>query len=203
MNIEKVTSLDELKAQGYFETIKTVYFTKYVFLATHSDGKKFVFEVPDDVKSVFKDHNEFPQYLKALENGNKELLLNYHEDIMTSLIINSWVVFELIIKDLTKKDYSVSEDDISVDYKQNIFGLSQAEKKNLDLFYYIRNAFVHYNGGYYAYREIDRVFDGHRFQSKGNEGVKVFVPGPTAFKIHLEIERLAYKAWDNSHKHKK
>jgi len=202
-NIETVTSLDELKALGYFETIRTVYYTKYLMLFQHTDGKRLQIDVPDDIKEIFEGQDDFALYLKALERGNEELLSNFKEDIVLSLIINSWIVFELIIKDLTKKDYSLSKDDISVGYKQNIFGLTSREKKDLDLFYYIRNAIVHYNGAYYAFREMDHVFDGHPFQSKGNEGVPIFMPGPTAFKVHLEIERLAYKAWDNSHKLKK
>lgn len=201
--IETVTSLDELKALGYFETIRTVYYTKYLMLFHHTDGKRLFIDVPDEIKKVFEGKDDFELYLKALARGNEELLRNFREDIVISLVINSWVVFELIIKDLTKKDYSLSKDDISVDYKRGTFGLTTREKKNLDLFYYIRNAFVHYNGAYYAYREIDHAFGGHRFESKGNEGVPIFMPGPTAFKIHQEIERLAYKAWDNSHKAKK
>lgn len=129
MNIEKVTSLDELKALGYFETIRCVFFTKLLFLANHTDGQKLIIRVPNDVKEVFKDFFDFTQFMKALKRGNSELLLNFQDDIGTSLIISSWIVFEQIIKDLTKKDYALSKDNISVDYKKNIFGLSDREKK--------------------------------------------------------------------------
>jgi len=201
MSIEKVTSLDELKALGYFESIKTVYFTKYMFLVAHTDGNKLVLHVPDDVKDVFMDLNEFPRYLKALENGNNELLLNFHEDIVTTLLINSWSVFELIIKDLAKKDYSTDPGDSTANYHRSSFGLTNAEKKDLDLFYYIRNAIVHYNGAYYAYKAIDHVYDGYRYESKGHEGNKIHLPpAESAFKMHLDIERLAYKAWDTHHR---
>lgn len=74
----------------------------------------------------------------------------------------------------------------------------------MDLFYYIRNAIVHYNGAYFSYRVIDHVYDGYRYQSKGQEGIKIFIPSAkTAFKMHLDIEKHAYKAWDNYHKNKK
>ncbi len=132
------------------------------------------------------------------------MFLNFQEDITTTLLISSWIVFELIIKDLTKKDYALTTDDISTDYKKNIFGLSEREKKNLDLFYYIRNAIVHYNGAYYAYREIDHTYEGFRYFSKGQEGTKIFIPNnQVAFKMHLDIEDYTYKAWDNYHQYKK
>ncbi|QEC66758.1 hypothetical protein FRZ67_05360 [Panacibacter ginsenosidivorans] len=201
MDIEKITNLDELKALGYFESIRSVFFTKLLLLINHTDGKKLIINIPEDVKAILNDHLDFPQYLKALKKGNKELLLNFQEDIVTTLLINSWVVFELIIKSLSKKNYALSEEDISVNYYKNIFGLTQLEKKNLDLFYYIRNAFVHYNGAYYSYKEIDHVYNGHRFFSKSREGSKIIIPDTDfAFKMHLDIEKYAYKAWDNYHK---
>lgn len=200
-SIETVTSLDELKALGYFETIKTVYYTKYLLLVAHTDGQKLIINVPDDVKAVFKHLSEFPQYLKALEKGNNELLLNYQEDIVTSLLISSWAVFELIIKDLARRDYATDPEDISANYHRKSFGLTEREKRDLDLFYYIRNAIVHYNGAYHAFKALDHVYEGHRFVSKGKEGTKIHIPSSEiAFKMHLDIERLAYKAWDNHHR---
>ncbi len=201
MNIEKVTSLDELKALGYFETIRCVFFTKLLLLTEHTDGQKLIINVPADVKGFFKEFSDFTQFMKALKRGNNELLLNFQDDIVTSLLISSWVVFELIIKDLSKKDYALTKDDISADYHKNIFGLSNSEKKKLDLFYYIRNAILHYNGAYYSYKEIDQVYNGYRYFSKEQEGIKIFIPSTlTAFKMHLDIERYTYKSWDNHHK---
>jgi hypothetical protein len=204
MDIEKVTCLDELKALEYFETIRSVFFTKMLILANHTDGQKLLIDVNDDVKDVFIDYDDFTQFLKALKRGNNELLLNFQDDIVTSLLIGSWIIFELIIKDLTKKDYTLIKDDISVDYRKNVFGLSNREKKDLDLFYYIRNAIVHYNGAYFSYREIDHVYCGNRYKSIGQEGSKIFIPSTSiAFKMHLDIEKYTYKAWDNFHKNNK
>ncbi len=67
MDIEKVTSLDELKALGYFETIKSVFFTKLLLLTNHTDGKKLIIDVEDDVKEVFKDFTDFSQYIKSIK----------------------------------------------------------------------------------------------------------------------------------------
>jgi hypothetical protein len=98
----------------------------------------------------------------------------------------------------------LTTDDISTDYKKKIFGLSDREKKNLDLFYYIRNAIVHYNGAYYAYREIDHTYEGFRYFSEGQEGTKILIPSTQiAFKMHLDIEDYIYKAWDNYHQYNK
>ena len=204
MDIEKVTNLNELKALGYFETICSVFFTKLLLLTYHTDGKKIIISLTNDVVDVFKDFTDFAQYTKALKRGNNELLLNFQEDITTSLLISSWTIFEQIIKDLSKKDYALSKEDISADYRKNIFGLSDREKKNLDLFYYIRNAIVHYNGAYFSYREIDHVYSGYRYQSMGHEGEKIFIPSTQdAFKMHLDIENYAYKSWDNYHNKKR
>ena len=187
MNIEKITSLDDLKALGYFETIRSVFFTKLLLMTNHTDGQKLIINVER----------------KALKKGNNELMLNFQEDIITTLFISSWIIFELIIKDLTKNDYALTTDDISADYKKNVYGLSVIEKKNLDLFYYIRNAIVHYNGAYYSCREIDYTYEGFKYFSKGHEGTKIFIPNTeVAFKMHLDIEDYAYKAWDNYHKKK-
>lgn len=203
MDIEKVTDLDKAKILGYFETIKSVFFTKWLLLIKHSNGKKLIINADDNFKEVFKDFKHFSQYIKALNNGNNELLLNFQEDIGTTLLISSWSVFELIIKDLAKTDYALASNDISTDYHKNIFGLTDREKKNLDLFYYIRNAIVHYNGAYYAYREIDHVYEEFRYFSKGQEGTKIDFPSmAVAFNMHVDIENYAHKAWENYHKYK-
>jgi hypothetical protein len=70
MDIEKVTSLDELKALGYFETIRSIFFTKLLLLTNHTDGERLIINVEDDVKDVFKDFTDFSHYIKALNNGN-------------------------------------------------------------------------------------------------------------------------------------
>lgn len=198
MDIEKVTSIDELKALGYFETIRSVLFTKLILLTNHTDGEKLIIDVKNDVSNELEKLSDFPQFMKALKRGNIELLLNFQEDIITSLLITSWVVFELIIKNLSKNDYALTKDDISVNYHRKIFGLSNSQKKDLDLFYYIRNAIVHYNGAYYSYKEIDHVYNGHRYFTKGQEGMKICLPDwDVAFKMHLDIEKYAYKSWDN------
>ncbi|HCL57451.1 MAG TPA: hypothetical protein DHW82_10645 [Spirochaetia bacterium] len=198
--IETVTNLDEAKVPGYFESIKSVFFTKLLFVTLNSNGEKFTFSVPKENSRSFKEKlKDYNLFEKALIEGNNELFHNFLDDIVSSLIISSWICFEQIIKDLTKKNYSLSENDISVDYKKNSFGFSDEEKRNLDLFYYIRNAIVHYNGAYYTYKSINVNYKGTIFNSKGNEGEKILIKDiEQAFSIHLDLEQYAFKAWHNS-----
>jgi len=204
MDIEKVTNLDDSKVPAYFESIKSVFFTKVLLFSVHKKDDSLIIPIADDVSKTMKDtFPEYDLYEKAILRGNKEIMDNYNDDIYNSLIITSWVAFELVIKDLTKKDYSLCADDISVDYKENIFGLEDREKKDLDLFYYIRNAFVHYNGAYFSYRLIDHTYNGHSFKSTGHEGEKINIPDmQTAYAIHLDLEKYAYKAWNNYQKYR-
>jgi len=103
-----------------------------------------------------------------------------------------------VLKDLTKKDYALNAGDLSVEYQAARYGLDKLEKDNLDLFYYIRNALVHYNGAYYAGKSIDVSYQGHRFVSAGHEGERIFIPSlNVAYAMHLDLEAYTYKAWGN------
>ena len=67
-----------------------------------------------------------------------------------------------------------------------------------DLFYYIRNALVHYNGAYFTAKYININYKGTTFNSIGHEGEKIYIKDINqAFSIHLDIEQYAYKAWNN------
>ena len=71
----------------------------------------------------------------------------------------------------------------------------------MDFFYYVRNAYCHYNGAYYAYKELDLVYQGFHFISKGHEGQKIEIRDvKMAYQIHLDIEQLVIKAWGNIQK---
>lgn len=197
--IETVTSIDETKLLGYFEGVKSNFFVKLIFLSrfSNSDGQ-FIMKIPEDVRNIMSDEFEgFDLFYSMYSCGNTEIQEYFKEDALNGLFIGSWISFELIIKDLTKKDYSLDSNDISLDYKNSRFGLTKIEKDNLDFFYYLRNSFVHYNGAYYSYRNINHCYNGCTFNSTGKEGEKIIIPLRMAYNMHLDIEKYAIKAWNN------
>ena len=197
---EVITSLDEAKIIGYFETVKSNFYLQTMFEALAFNEKgQFIIKCPEDIYKIMKiNFSEFERFVKYLYHGNGAIRDNFHDLILTDLIINSWIIFEMIIKDLANKDYSLINSDQSVNYNSNSLGFSDNEKKDIDLFYYIRNAFSHYNGAYYAYKNIDHVYNGVHFISKGNEGKKIHIPDlKFAYKIHIDIEKLIIKGWGN------
>lgn len=197
---ETVTSLDETKVLGYFETLKSLFLLKILLLLNHlSPGSKtldpasFHSDSIRELENSYKDHT-----FNALRARSDTLVPNLLDDIGSSALIGAWIVFELVIKDRTKKDYSLHADDLSADYRKKIFGLTDREKKDLDLFYYIRNAIVHYNGAYYKDKEISHTFAGRKFSSVGNEGKKIESGLEVVWQVVLRIEELALKAWTAS-----
>ena len=201
--METITSLDEIKLLGYFETIRCTFLTKLVFMiaftnqkdgAPYFDHEKIDRSAIDSAKEIFED----PLFYKALRNGSSELHANYVEDLITSLLTSSWNVFEQITKDLTKTDYATSTDELSVCYQNGRFQFSSREKKDIELFYYMRNAIYHYNGAYYASKDVDHRYRGEDFVSLGHHGEKMILSIGLVHQIALDIERYAMKAWTNA-----
>jgi hypothetical protein len=194
---ETVTHLDEVKVLGYFETLRSTFLLKILLVSSHLDFEAKVL-LPETFKAeqvtIYKGMFENDTFA-ALYARSENLPLNLMEDVVTSALIGSWIIFELIIKDRTHRDYSLHSGELQISYQQNIFGLSQSEKRDLDLFCYLRNAYVHYNGSYYGSKQIDHVFAGTRFCSSGHEGEKIIVSPETTWKALLRIEELALKAW--------
>ncbi len=54
-----------------------------------------------------------------------------------------------------------------------MFGFTKEEKADLAFFQYLRHAFMHYNGAYYAHRTIDHTYRGKRYKSTGHSGEKI------------------------------
>lgn len=108
--------------------------------------------------------------LNAIDNGNEAPVLNLLQDIATGIIFQSWIILELVVKDLLQPNYATLEGEYTCNYHANSFGFSTREKKGLDLFYYLRNAIVHTNGAFNTSKEIDHTFAGVRFKSDGNLG---------------------------------
>lgn len=199
--MELVTNIDENKIDRYFESIRSVFYTKLVSeILLFDDKGRGKLCMPNDVFNCFeKTFKDFKAYTLHLYNGDGAIRDNFHDNMLSSIIIDSWVVFELIIKDLTQKDYSKNENDISMDYKAKKFGFSKNEKANLDLFYYIRNSYVHYNGAFHASKKIDHTYEGIHFVSEDHEGEQIEIKNVTiAYKMHLDMNEYAKKAWRNS-----
>jgi len=203
MPLEDINKLDEAKLLGYFETIKSVFLLKFIFLVSvlkDEDGKRSIdasklpLDAVNSVKLLFDD----PLFYKALSWDNEELYLNYLEDMLTSLVTSSWNVFEQITKDLTKPDYATHNDDLSVCYQNNKFQFDAREKKDIELFYYLRNAIHHYNGAYYAAKDIDHRYAGVDFKSKGHHGEKIDINIQLASRIAADLRRYTMKAWKNA-----
>lgn len=204
--MEKVTDLCETKIDGYFDTIKTVFFTELEAETLLFNNKgQATLNIDTKTFKIYKNSfSDFEKFDLYFHQGDGTIRNNFHDAIISSLIINSWVIFELIIKDLTSKDYSEKENDISMDYKSNKFGFSKDEKSDLDLFYYIRNSFVHYNGAYHKYKKINHTYEGQLFSSETHEGEQIEITNiKLAYEMHLDMQRLAKKAWNNVDKFKK
>ena len=118
--------------------------------------------------------------------------------MVTSLLTSSWNVFEQITKDLTKANYATQTDELSVCYQNNKFQFNSHEKKDIELFYYIRNAIHHYNGAYNAAKDIDHRYAGMDFKSLGHYGEKMDVSIELAWKITRDLSRYTIKAWSNA-----
>lgn len=200
--MEEINNLDEAKLLGYFENVKGVFLLKLIFLVSFlrdEDGHRYIdsTKLPQNaltsVKSIFDD----PLFYKALCKGNKELYQNYQEDMITSLVTSSWNVFEQITKDFAKQNYATQTDELSVCYQNGKFQFDIREKKDIELFYYIRNAIHHYNGAYYAAKDIDHRFAKCHFNSRGHYGEKIEINISVAWRIACDLERYTMKAWNN------
>lgn len=201
VDIETIDDLDEVKILGYFETIQGTFLLKLCLLGTVLKTVRGVMRLDPSiidrgVLAALKKH--YPgesTFFRALDRGNPELRMNLHEDIVSSLHIQSWIVFEQIIRHLSFPNYAHDPKERSLSYKRSIFEFSSREKKDLDLFYYLRNSLLHYNGAYYASKDIRHRYNGLDFNSKGNEGIKMPANIDTVWLMSKDLERLACQAW--------
>lgn len=203
--MESINNQDEATLLGYFESAKSTFLLKFILLVSHlKEDKTKTFidpnSLPNDAITSVKKYFDDSLFYKALENGNEELRLNLVEDLITSLFISCWNVFEQITKDLTVTNYSTSEDDLSLCYQNGKFQFNKREKKDIELFYYIRNSICHYNGAYFAYKKINHRYAGKDFKSEGHEGNKIKVDFNIVWKMANDLEKLTMKAWNNARK---
>jgi len=203
--VETINNLDEAKLLGYFETIKSVFLLKLLFLVSvtkEKDGERFL-ELSNELKQIVPElERQFdePLFFKALNLGNEEIILNYLEDIISGALSSSWNIFEQVIKTLVHGNYSEKTQSISANYENSKFQFNKHEKKNIQLFYYLRNAMAHYNGAYYAYRSIDHKYKGSYFKSSKSEGGKIIISPKVVYEIICDLEIYSIKAWSNAKK---
>jgi len=198
---ESIDDLTDVMILGYYESIKGVFITKWVLLWNMTDAahEHFVpaeFDAP--VTAAVQALYPFNAAYNALANpANEHLVANMVDDIITTAIISSWCVFEQLIKHLAVPNYAHDAGQLNASYQRAIFGLTHQEKGNLDLFYYIRNAIVHYNGAYFAATAIHHSYNGQNFASVGHEGEKIDVSEGTAWRMIQDIETYSIKAYQN------
>lgn len=201
--IESINGIDEAGLLGYFESIKGNFLTKLILIAsiTMDDSGTKKLAIPFDASEVVEELKRQlpdPVFYKALAQGNGELILNLQEDLVSGAVIQSWSVFEQLIKALSSGDYAMSSLDSNVNYQRGVYQFTTREKKDIELFYYVRNAIVHYNGAYFAHRSINHRYDGVDFKSSGNEGHKIIMSPKTVFKLIGDLEKYTIKAWQNA-----
>ena len=203
MPAETVTGLDEAKILGYFESLRGIFLSRFLMLAsfTHIDGPHRLLDAarihPDTLaaaQALFPD----PLFYASLARGNAELVDNLLDDLATTTVTSSWNCFEQIIKDLLRTDYALQTGDLSVGYQNARFQFSTRERKDLDFIYYTRNAIVHYNGAYHAAKSVNHRYRGMDFVSAGHEGEKM--PGGLELSFHIleDLERYGLKAWSSA-----
>jgi hypothetical protein len=193
--VEKVTQLESHHVLGYFENMRSAFFLKMGVLAQFHIGNIEQHRVLSKAAAEMATELGDEHCARFLSSINEEIVENLKEDTVGSLIVSAWTVFELIIKDVVTPDYANSPRLLQADYKRKIFGFTAREKKELDLFYHIRNAALHYNGAYHAYRKVDIHYEGQHFLSDGHIGEKIIVSPKVALKIVEDLQRYTMQAW--------
>lgn len=192
---EKVTGLTSDKILGYFETIRSVAYVKLATIswleegdvAKHRDLSKRASEIAKTVGDELAT--------KILRTITTEVVDNLKEEIVTTALVSAWNVFELVIKDLTAPNYVLQPNKLNADFYNNLLGFSVAEKDEIALFYHIRNAVLHYNGAYHAYKTVDVTYHGKHFKSEGHFGEKIDASFDLAMHIVKDLEAYAMQAW--------
>ncbi len=152
---------------------------------------------PDDLLSQLEPIFPDPPTYTSIRGETPELFLNLQEDIVNSAVLGAWFVFEMVVKVLRNADFATATTKTDINYTDNRFAFDAREKKDLDFFYYLRNAIAHANGAFTAVHAVNHWYDGEQFDSGGKEGQKMIVKTTTAFRIINDLQKLTMKAWTN------
>lgn len=194
---EKITNLTSDMVLGYFETLKSCFYVKMGVLYWFQSGDIGKHRDLSSVASILAQEFNDDLAAKVLNSITSEVVENFKEDAVTALMLSAWTVFEQVIKDLTVPDYATQPNLLQADYHNGILGFTQLERKEIDLFYHMRNAIAHYNGAYHAYRTVDTTYKGQHFKSDGHIGEKIVISPRLAMNIANDLEKYAMKAWSH------
>ncbi len=194
-DVENINDLQDYMILGYFETIKGVFYTKMGSVGWFESGNieqhKELSSAASHMAKEFGDEES----ARILSNTQPEMVDNLKEDAITAVVLSAWSVFEQVIKDLPNPDYANATTMFSANFNRGIFAFSAQEKKELEFFYHLRNAIVHYNGAYHAYRQVDLTYEGMPFKSAGHFGEKIVISPKIAHRIVCDLEKHTLKAW--------
>ncbi|AZS19187.1 hypothetical protein [Caulobacter sp. FWC26] len=194
-DIEKVTDLTSDKLLGYFESMRSCFYVKLGMLTWLEGGNLEKHRALSDAASSVALELGDKTAARTMATIQDKVVENLKEDAVTALLVAGWSVFELVIKDLTAPDYATQSTMLSLDFHNGILGFTLAEREEITLFYHLRNAVVHYNGAYHAYRVVDATYDGQHFKSVGHFGEKIEMTLGLVVKIVNDLEKYAMKAW--------
>jgi len=192
---EKITNVTSDMVLGYFETLKSCFYVKMGVLYWFQSGDIRKHRELSSVASILAKEFNDDLAAKVLNSITSEVVENLKEDAVTALMLSAWTIFEQVIKDLTVPDYATQPILLQADYHNGILGFTQLERKEIDLFYHLRNAIAHYNGAYHAYRTVDSMYRGQHFKSDGHIGEKIVISPGLAMHIANDLEKYAMKAW--------
>lgn len=194
---EKITNLTSDMVLGYFETMRSVFYVKMGVLVWFEGGSIPKHRDLSEASAAVAAQLGDTLSAKILSSIPPEVVENLKDDAITALIISGWTVFEQVIKDLTVPDYATQATLLQADFHNGILGFTLTERDEIALFYYIRNAAVHYNGAFHAYRTVNVTYTGKHFQSAGHLGEKINVTPQLAMTIVNDLEKYAMKAWSH------
>ena len=199
--VETINDLNDTDILGYYESLRGNFCYKCGMVVGLSADNLLGSIFHQTLSSFIEEFNSqsfnTPIVVEAFEQKNPETIENLKEDAVTALVVGSWSCFEQIIKDLPNPNYAEDPNSQNADFYRQIFGFSQQEKNEIEFFYHLRNAIVHYNGAYHAYKKVDLLYHGSPFKSDGQIGEKIIVSPKLAYEISIDLEKYAMKAWSN------
>jgi hypothetical protein len=193
--IETIRGFQSQDVVGYFETLRSAFYTKMATILLFEEGNlRHHKELSVAASTIAREMGDQFQS-RALSKITPEVVENLKDDAVTGIVLDSWSVFELIIKDVVSPDYFLRTDLLQADFKRSVFGFTPTEQSEIGLFYHIRNAAMHYNGAYHTYRTVDIHYQGQHFLSAGHEGEKIVISPKLALQIATDLEKYSAQAW--------
>jgi hypothetical protein len=192
---ETINQLESHDVVGYFESLRSVFFVKMGTLMMFEGGDLQQHKAISSAAAAMAREMGSDHLARGLAAIGQEVVENIKEDAVTGLHLSAWSIFEQVIKDVVTPDYATQDKLLQADYNRAIFGFSQRERDEIGIFYHFRNAIMHYNGAYHAYRKVDIHYEGRHFLSDGHFGEKIVISPKLALKMADDLERYTMQAW--------